>query len=164
MKWAFSGRNTFPDSNSGLTPISLSSLDFVGFTAIRPEISLFNVAMAAAPLALFSTSLVIACGCAAEKLRIVLLGMEPGVEVSDVCRREGLNPTMYYQWKRTLRGAADRQRTETGADLVLQTIPALDWDHDEQPASPEESAAHAAGLAMDRAAATAFALGDADRV
>jgi transposase len=44
----------------------------------------------------------------AEKMRIVLLGMEPGVEVSDVCRREGLNPTMYYQWKRTLLGAAER--------------------------------------------------------
>lgn len=45
---------------------------------------------------------------AAEKLRIVLLGMEPGLEVSEVCRREGLNPTMYYQWKRTLLGAAAR--------------------------------------------------------
>jgi transposase len=44
----------------------------------------------------------------AEKLRIVLEGMEPGVEVSDLCRREGLNPTMYYQWKRTLLGAAKR--------------------------------------------------------
>lgn len=31
---------------------------------------------------------------AAEKLRIVLAGMEAGVEVSDLCRREGLNPTM----------------------------------------------------------------------
>ncbi len=45
---------------------------------------------------------------AAEKLRIVLAGLEPGVEVSDLCRREGLNPTMYYQWKRTLLGAAER--------------------------------------------------------
>jgi len=45
---------------------------------------------------------------AAEKLRIVLEGMEPGVEVSDLCRREGLNPTLYYQWKRTLLGAAER--------------------------------------------------------
>lgn len=44
----------------------------------------------------------------AEKLRIVLTGMEPGVEVSDLCRREGLNPTMYYQWKRQLQGSADR--------------------------------------------------------
>ena len=43
---------------------------------------------------------------AAEKLRIVLAGMEPGVEISDLCRREGVNPTMYYQWKRQLLGAA----------------------------------------------------------
>ena len=31
---------------------------------------------------------------AAEKLRIVLAGMQPGVEVSELCRREGLNPTL----------------------------------------------------------------------
>jgi transposase len=45
---------------------------------------------------------------AAEKLRIVLAGMEPGVEVSDLCRREGLSPTMYYGWKRLLLGSAER--------------------------------------------------------
>ena len=45
---------------------------------------------------------------AAEKLRIVLAGMEPGVEISDLCRCEGVNPTMYYQWKRQLLGAAER--------------------------------------------------------
>lgn len=39
---------------------------------------------------------------AEEKLRIVLLGMQPGVEVSDVCRREGINPTQYYGWKKKL--------------------------------------------------------------
>lgn len=39
---------------------------------------------------------------ASEKLRIVLLGLETGVEVSDLCRREGINPTMYYGWKRQL--------------------------------------------------------------
>lgn len=52
---------------------------------------------------------------AGEKLRIVLSGMEPGVEISDLCRREGLNPTMYYQWKRQLLGAAERifERKET---------------------------------------------------
>jgi transposase len=43
-----------------------------------------------------------------EKLRIVLAGMDPGVEVSDLCRREGVNATMYYHWKRTLLGAAER--------------------------------------------------------
>jgi len=37
-----------------------------------------------------------------EKLRIVLEGMSPGVEVSDLCRREGINPTMYYAWRSRL--------------------------------------------------------------
>jgi transposase len=33
-----------------------------------------------------------------EKVRIVLAGMQPGVEVSDLCRQEGINPMMYYYW------------------------------------------------------------------
>ena len=43
---------------------------------------------------------------AADKLRIVLTCMQPGVEVSEVCRREGMNPTMYYTWKKRLMGSA----------------------------------------------------------
>jgi len=43
---------------------------------------------------------------AADKLRIVLAGMQPGVEVSDLCRREGLNPVLYYAWKKQLLGSA----------------------------------------------------------
>jgi len=42
---------------------------------------------------------------AEEKLRIVLAGMQPGVEVSDLCRQE-INPTMYYYWKKKLLGSA----------------------------------------------------------
>jgi transposase len=45
---------------------------------------------------------------AADKLRIVLAGMQPGVEVSDLCRREGLNPVQFYAWKKQLLGSADR--------------------------------------------------------
>lgn len=45
---------------------------------------------------------------AAEKLRLVLAGMEPNVEVSDLCRREGLNPVLYYAWKKQLLGLAER--------------------------------------------------------
>ena len=44
---------------------------------------------------------------AAEKLRIVLAGMEAGTEVADLCRREGINPTQYYGWKKQLLGAAN---------------------------------------------------------
>ena len=41
-----------------------------------------------------------------EKLRIVLTGMQPGVEVADLCRREGLNPTLFSLWKKQLLGSA----------------------------------------------------------
>jgi transposase len=45
---------------------------------------------------------------AADKLRIVLAGMQPNVEVSDLCRREGINPTQYYGWKKQLQSSAVR--------------------------------------------------------
>ncbi len=45
---------------------------------------------------------------AKEKLRIVLTCLQPGVEVSEVCRREGINPTMYYHWKKRLMGSAEQ--------------------------------------------------------
>jgi transposase len=45
---------------------------------------------------------------ATEKLRIVLAGMQPNVEVSELCRREGINPTQYYGWKKQLMSSAVR--------------------------------------------------------
>src|SRR5262245_43686739 len=45
---------------------------------------------------------------AAEKLRIVLEGMEPGVGVSGVWCAEGLGPAMLLTWGRTLLGAGER--------------------------------------------------------
>jgi len=45
---------------------------------------------------------------AADKLRIVLAGMQPNVEVSDLCRREGINPTQYSGWKKQLLSSATR--------------------------------------------------------
>jgi transposase len=45
---------------------------------------------------------------AAEKLRIVLAGMQPNIEVSELCRREGINPTQYYGWKKQLLSSAPK--------------------------------------------------------
>jgi transposase len=45
---------------------------------------------------------------AGEKLRIVLAGLEPGVEISDLCRREGIGGTQYYGWKKKLLKSAER--------------------------------------------------------
>ena len=57
---------------------------------------------------------------AAEKLRIVLTSMQPGVEVSELCRREGINPTQFYEWKKKLLGSAtevfDRKAPRNDAD------------------------------------------------
>jgi transposase len=56
---------------------------------------------------------------AAEKLRIVLAGMQPNVEVSELCRREGINPAQYYGWKKQLLSSAtkvfDEQASRRGA-------------------------------------------------
>jgi transposase-like protein len=45
---------------------------------------------------------------AAEKLRIVLEGMNPSVSVADLCRREGISPNHYYLWKKQLLSAASK--------------------------------------------------------
>ncbi len=52
---------------------------------------------------------------AADKLRIVLGAMQPGVEVSDFCRREGVNPVLFYKWKKQLLGSASRVFEERGS-------------------------------------------------
>jgi transposase len=44
---------------------------------------------------------------AADKLRIVLTSMQPSVEVSALCRQEGVNPTQFYDWKKRLLGSAE---------------------------------------------------------
>ena len=43
-----------------------------------------------------------------EKLRIVLAGLDGSVQLSELCRREGINPTQYYSWKKQLLGAAGK--------------------------------------------------------
>ena len=45
---------------------------------------------------------------AEDKLRIVLAGLSGDIEVSELCRREGINPTQYYGWKKQLMGAAGK--------------------------------------------------------
>jgi len=63
---------------------------------------------------------------AEDKLRIVLAGLEPDVEVSELCRREGINPTQYYGWKKTLLSNAarvfeDRQRKPSRKEERLES-------------------------------------------
>ncbi|QDU88748.1 Transposase [Pirellulimonas nuda] len=52
---------------------------------------------------------------ASEKLRIVVAGLDGSVETSELCRREGINPTQYYLWKKQLMGSAAKV-FDTGAE------------------------------------------------
>jgi transposase len=45
---------------------------------------------------------------ASEKLRVVLAGLDGSVEISELCRREGINPTQYYGWKKQLLSSATK--------------------------------------------------------
>ena len=54
-----------------------------------------------------------------EKIRIVMEGIRADVSVAELCRREGIVPTVYYKWlkdfmeagKSRLRGDVQRQAT-----------------------------------------------------
>jgi len=56
---------------------------------------------------------------AEEKIRIVMEGIRADVSVAELCRREGIVPTVYYKWlkdfmeagKSRLRGDIQRQAT-----------------------------------------------------
>jgi transposase len=43
---------------------------------------------------------------AGEKLRVVLLGLDPQVKVSELCRREGITANQFYTWKQQLLSSA----------------------------------------------------------
>jgi transposase len=45
---------------------------------------------------------------AADKLRIVMAGMQKDVEIADLCRQEGIKATQYYGWKKQLLSSACR--------------------------------------------------------
>jgi transposase len=45
---------------------------------------------------------------ASEKLRVVMTGLDGSVEISALCRREGINPTQFYTWKKQLMTSAPK--------------------------------------------------------
>ena len=62
---------------------------------------------------------------AEEKIRIVLQGMRGERSINDLCRKEGIHPTMYYKWSKAFLEAGKRQLTgdtirEAGSDEVKE--------------------------------------------
>jgi transposase len=60
---------------------------------------------------------------AEEKIRIVLEGLRGEIPISELCRREGIAPTMYYRWSKAFLDAGkngltrDTQRDATSDEV-----------------------------------------------
>ena len=60
---------------------------------------------------------------AEEKIRIVLEGLRGEIPISELCRREGIAPTMYYRWSKAFLDAGkngltrDTQRDATASEV-----------------------------------------------
>jgi len=46
---------------------------------------------------------------AEEKIRIVLEGLRGEESIADICRKEGIHPTMYYKWSKSFLESGKRQ-------------------------------------------------------
>jgi len=70
---------------------------------------------------------------AEEKIRIVLEGLRGEESIAALCRREGLNPNLYYRWskefleagKKRLLGDTTREATSTEVADVRKNVAAL---------------------------------------
>ena len=62
---------------------------------------------------------------AEEKIRIVLEGLKGEESIAEICRREGIAPSMYYKWSKGFLEAGKRQlngdtKREATSDEVAQ--------------------------------------------
>lgn len=61
---------------------------------------------------------------AEEKIRIVLEGLRGEDSIAELCRREGINPNMYYKWSKEFleagkaRLTGDTQRQATSSEVT----------------------------------------------
>ena len=63
-----------------------------------------------------------------EKIRILLEGLRAEISVAELCRREGIHPTVYYKWlkdfmeagKKRLRGDTQREATSEEVGQLRQ--------------------------------------------
>ena len=61
-----------------------------------------------------------------EKIRVVLEGFRRETRVSDLCRREGINPNVYYSWlKDFMEAGKSRLAAETVRDATQAEVQGL---------------------------------------
>ena len=68
---------------------------------------------------------------AEEKVRIVLEGLRGEIPVSDLCRREGIAPTLYYRWSKSFLDSGKNGLTrDTQRDTTSQEVRRLKDEND----------------------------------
>lgn len=69
---------------------------------------------------------------AEEKIRIVLEGLRGDETISEVCRREGIAPTVYYKWSKSFLEAGKlRLAGETKRNATSEEVRALKRENDD---------------------------------
>jgi transposase len=69
---------------------------------------------------------------AEEKIRIVLDGLRGEASITDLCRREGLHPTMYYKWSKAfLEAGKGRLNGDTIREAGSDEVKGLREENDE---------------------------------
>ena len=92
-----------------------------------------------------------------EKLRIVVAGLDGTIEISELCRREGINPTQYYGWKKQLLSSAGRV-FDNGSAKPSAKQQRLESDLVWDPASRRGRSSRTRRRAEEKAAVRAYAL------
>lgn len=60
---------------------------------------------------------------AEEKIRILLEGIRAEVSVAELCRREGIHPTVYYKWlKDFMEAGKSRLRGDTKREATAEEV------------------------------------------
>lgn len=68
---------------------------------------------------------------AEEKIRIVLEGLRGEIPVSDLCRREGIAPTLYYRWSKAFLDSGKNGLTrDTQRDASSEEVRRLKEEND----------------------------------
>ena len=66
-----------------------------------------------------------------EKIRIVLEGLRGEIPVSDLCRREGIAPTLYYRWSKAFLDSGKNGLTrDTQRDASSEEVRRLKEEND----------------------------------
>ena len=76
-----------------------------------------------------------------EKIRIVLEGLKGEASIAELCRREGINPNVYYKWsKEFLEAGKKRLQGDAGREATSSEVEDLKKENDQLKALVAEQA------------------------